>query len=875
MAYAVNMNQININQLNVAINVTENFIVAVQKAQESVDGFGKKTAQTAQNVSVSAKVLDFSNRLATGLNTAAKVISEVGGATVSLVKSSREVSSKVAEMNNQFAKTGKSSQSLIDGVQKSKNSLEHLGETATEATKKVEGTSKASGVGSKIANGLSTAKKAIGDVGNATAGFLKDCVDGASKAEKINLELAQTIKSTGGAAGVTAQEVGKMASQLSNTTTFAAGTIQAGQNVLLTFTNIGKDVFPKASQAMLDMAQKMGTGPVEASKVLGKALDDPTNGIEDLIGAGAKFTEEQKRQIQVMQKVGDMAGAQKVILSSLNNEFGGSAADAANTYEGRMTQLSNVINDIKTNIGMVLLPYVKKVAEVFLGAAQAIKNVPQPIMDIIAKTLGLTAVFGTLIGGFGMFKSVIGTFFSPLSGVMGLFSKFPIPIMLVVGVIALLAAAFATNFGGIRDIVMGVFNKISGAVKSAIDVFKKTGSAAEGIGALFSNLFGAKVGEVVTKTMKLITTIVKSLVEFIKAHMPQIKNTIQNVFKGIQSVWNSVLKPVLMFLVESFGKVVDWIQKHLPQIKIVVQNVFKGIQLVWNSILKPVLAFAIEMFKKVVDWIKANWPLIKQTITTVMTAIKTVIATVLNVIMSFWNAHGQTIKTYVGAVFNNIKTIISTVLSVVTGVIKTVMQIINGDWSGAWNTIKETVSKVFNGAVDIVKNVINAISAVFKDIAKTALTWGKDMIMGIVDGIKGAVGYIEDAVKGVADKIRSFLHFSVPDQGPLTDYESWMPDFMKGMGTGIKVNTHLVTDPVKDLSVGIKTNMNKNLSGGSKAGGVNSTVTGAAKEDSGQNGFAITIAKLADSIIIREEGDIDKIATALANKLTQTALGMG
>ena len=69
--------------------------------------------------------------------------------------------------------------------------------------------------------------------------------------------------------------------------------------------------------------------------------------------------------------------------------------------------------------------------------------------------------------------------------------------------------------------------------------------------------------------------------------------------------------------------------------------------------------------------------------------------------------------------------------------------------------------------MDIVKNVITAIGTVFKDVGKTALTWGKDMIMGIVDGIKGAVSYIEDAVKGVADKIRSFLHFSVPDQGPL------------------------------------------------------------------------------------------------------------
>ena len=139
-----------------------------------------------------------------------------------------------------------------------------------------------------------------------------------------------------------------------------------------------------------------------------------------------------------MQKAGDIAGAQKIILGELNKEFGGQAATAADTYDGRLKQLTNTISSIKTSIGTALLPYVNKAVEVFLNIAQAIKNVPQPIMDIIAKTLGLTAVFGTLIGGFGMFKNMIGMFFQPLSGVISLFTKFPIPIMLVVGVIALL-----------------------------------------------------------------------------------------------------------------------------------------------------------------------------------------------------------------------------------------------------------------------------------------------------------------------------------------------------------------------------------------------------------------------------------------------------
>lgn len=72
--------------------------------------------------------------------------------------------------------------------------------------------------------------------------------------------------------------------------------------------------------------------------------------------------------------------------------------------------------------------------------------------------------------------------------------------------------------------------------------------------------------------------------------------------------------------------------------------------------------------------------------------------------------------------------------------------------------------------------------------------------MGIVNGIKSCIGAVGDAVKSVADKIKSFLHFSVPDEGPLTDYESWMPDFMGGLADGIKKSRGMVADAVKGVA---------------------------------------------------------------------------
>lgn len=115
------------------------------------------------------------------------------------------------------------------------------------------------------------------------------------------------------------------------------------------------------------------------------------------------------------------------------------------------------------------------------------------------------------------------------------------------------------------------------------------------------------------------------------------------------------------------------------------------------------------------------------------------------------------------------------------------------------------------GFVGNIKNaIVNGLTAAIdwiKGLPSQALKWGSDIIDGIVNGIKGAIGKVTDAVKGVADKIKSFLHFSVPDEGPLTDYQSWMPDFMGGLADGISASEDTVLDKVKGVASGIKTLM--------------------------------------------------------------------
>jgi phage-related protein len=80
------------------------------------------------------------------------------------------------------------------------------------------------------------------------------------------------------------------------------------------------------------------------------------------------------------------------------------------------------------------------------------------------------------------------------------------------------------------------------------------------------------------------------------------------------------------------------------------------------------------------------------------------------------------------------------------------------------------------------------------------LNWGKDMIQGLIDGIKNMIGKVGDAVKGVADKIKGFLHFSRPDEGPLREYEQWMPDMIRGLTSSLDKASPSLINKVKDLA---------------------------------------------------------------------------
>ncbi len=88
---------------------------------------------------------------------------------------------------------------------------------------------------------------------------------------------------------------------------------------------------------------------------------------------------------------------------------------------------------------------------------------------------------------------------------------------------------------------------------------------------------------------------------------------------------------------------------------------------------------------------------------------------------------------------------------------------------------------ILNGLVTVAQwgaDIITTIKDAIMEKIEEAKTWGKDLIQNFVDGIKGALNLVGDAVKAVAQKIKDFIGFSEPDQGPLSDFHCYAPDMV-------------------------------------------------------------------------------------------------
>ncbi len=181
--------------------------------------------------------------------------------------------------------------------------------------------------------------------------FGKDSVKSFEDSKQTLNLLNQTVKTTGATAWTSTYALKEMASDFQDLTNYSDDSIESMQSVLLGFKNIKGDNFKAATKEILNMSAVMKIDFSSAAQTVGKALDDPINGLDSLKRQGFNFTDAQKALIKQMLAVGDTAGAQKVILDELESTYGGAAEAARTSFTG----IKNNLGDIEKGFGKVIL----------------------------------------------------------------------------------------------------------------------------------------------------------------------------------------------------------------------------------------------------------------------------------------------------------------------------------------------------------------------------------------------------------------------------------------------------------------------------------------------------------------------------------------
>lgn len=219
------------------------------------------------------------------------------------------------------------------------------------------------------------------------------------------------------------------------------------------------------------------------------------------------------------------------------------------------------------------------------------------------------------------------------------------------------------------------------------------------------------------------------------------------------------------------------------------------------------------------------WGEVQAFISATCEQIKSIFSGFVEIANELWAIFGDEIMLRVQTAFTIVQTVISTVLTVIQQTINLVLAVIRGDWSSAWtaitnifstllNAIKTIASSVLNMIIGVINerleriknlftNIKNTITSIFSNLLSSAANWGKDFVQNFCDGITEKFEALKSKVSSMADTIRSYLHFSTPDVGPLKDADKWPKDFVQQYAQGIENARYLIKGAVEDVAADV------------------------------------------------------------------------
>lgn len=442
----------------------------------------------------------------------------------------------------------------------------------------------------------------------------------------------------------------------------------------------------------------------------------------------------------------------------------GDCQRSLDSYESTKKRYIAKLKEIKTIVGQFFLPTYQKILSIGAKGLTMIRDWLQKLTDLTDKLGGSQRVLSVLAAAFtamlvAMNLKKIGAAingFTKLARAIGLGHGKALAFFAVFLLLALVIEDFISFMRGDKSL-LGTMLERAGVDceklrQNIVGVWTKIKQA---IGYI-----GEGIRNVVVPIFEGIRTAAVVAFEEIQKAVAKVAPGIAQFFKELSS--GKVDKKKWTDIGESIGRIAVGV--------VAVIAAVKGISAIFG-----VITTVISVVKAVISVIKLAFVVVKSIITVIK-----VVGAVISVLAS---AFGPVILAIAAAI--------------AIGVLL---------WKN-WDKIREAAGNLLEGIKATIGNVRDAIVTGIQaaidwiiSLPAEALKWGSDIIDGIVSGIQSAVGRVGEAVKGVADKIKSFLGFSEPEDGPLSDFHTYMPDMIDLMASGITSGKKKVKDALEGMT---------------------------------------------------------------------------
>lgn len=559
-------------------------------------------------------------------------------------------------------------------------------------------------------------------------------------------------------------------------------TRQAGAEMAEQMTSLALDLASFGNMdetASVNAMTKAVMGESEAAKTLGAVLNDSTRA-QAMATLGLKGTYDKLDQLTKMQ-----VNYQAILQQS--PDAIGDCQRSLDSYESTKKRYIAKLKEIKTIVGQFFLPTYQKILSIGAKGLTMIRDWLQKLTDLTDKLGGSQRVLSVLAAAFtamlvAMNLKKIGAAingFTKLARAIGLGHGKALAFFAVFLLLALVIEDFISFMRGDKSL-LGTMLERAGVDceklrQNIVGVWTKIKQA---IGYI-----GEGIRNVVVPIFEGIRTAAVVAFEEIQKAVAKVAPGIAQFFKELSS--GKVDKKKWTDIGESIGRIAVGV--------VAVIAAVKGISAIFG-----VITTVISVVKAVISVIKLAFVVVKSIITVIK-----VVGAVISVLAS---AFGPVILAIAAAI--------------AIGVLL---------WKN-WDKIREAAGNLLEGIKTTIGNVRDAIVTGIQaaidwitSLPAEALKWGSDIIDGIVSGIQSAVGRVGEAVKGVADKIKSFLGFSEPEDGPLSDFHTYMPDMIDLMASGIASGKKKVKDALEgmtgEMSVIAKANVVSKATGRGATGG--------------------------------------------------------